>query len=268
VTTRSGVQCAGPATAAARALALRVQNRVGPALRSAGPRVAFGLEDSASGMRCTARSTRHYDSASIVKAAIVAALLVKVGSAHRSLSGTERAWARAAITRSDNAAASALWNRVGSAAGMRRFFARAGMSHTVPGSGGLWGLTQVTGSDELILLRDITRKGLLSAANRHYLQDLMASVVSWQRWGVPVGAPGKATVGNKNGWLPRATKGWRVHSIGWVRLPTTTYDLVLLSDGNASMTAGISRLNTVARAAHAALGTGRSAVAATLDSAG
>jgi hypothetical protein len=268
VTTRSGVRCSGPGTATARALALRVQNRVGAALRSTGPRVAFGLEDSASGTRCTVRSTQHYDSASIVKAAIVAAQLVKVRSAHRSLSGTERAWAGAAITRSDNAAASALWNRVGGAAGMRRFFARAGMSHTVPGAGGLWGLTQVTASDELILVRHITQKGLLSAADRHYLQNLMSSVVSYQRWGVPVGAPGTSVVGNKNGWLPRPTKGWRVHSIGWVRLPTTTYDLVLLSDGNASMTAGINRLNIVARAAHAALGTGRSAVAATLDSAG
>jgi beta-lactamase class A len=239
-----------------------VQNHVGPALRSAGPRVAVGVEDAASGIRCTARSTRRYDSASIIKVAIVAALLMEVRSAHRSLSAIERAQARAAITRSDNAAASTLWNRVGGAFGMRRFFARARMLQTVPGPDGIWGLTQVTAGDELMLLRVITRNGLLAAADRSYLQNLMASVVGSQRWGVPVGAPGKATVGNKNGWLSRATKGRRVHSIGWVRLGATTYDVVLLSDGNASTTAGVQRLNTVARAVHAALGTGREPVSA------
>ena len=265
VTIRHGVRCSGAATAHARALAVRVQNLVGPALASAGPRVAVAVADSATGVRCSARSTRRYDSASIVKAAIVAALLLKRRSARRSLSTTERALARAAITRSDNDAASTLWRRVGGAAGMRRFFARADMSRTIPGPGGYWGLTQVTAGDELLLLRVITRPGLLASQDRAYLQTLMVSVVPSQRWGVPVGAPRKARVGNKNGWLPRRTKGWRVHSIGFVRLATTTYDVALLSDGNATMAEGVRRLDIVARAVHAALGIARSRVAGTVD---
>ena len=131
------------------------------------------------------------------------------------------------------------------------------MKHTTPGSGGLWGLTQVTAGDELILLRRITRQGLLAKADRSYLQGLMASVERDQRWGVPTGAPSGARVGNKNGWLPRATRAWRVHSIGWVQLRTTTYDVVLLSDGNRSFDGGIDRLDRLARAVHLALGTGR-----------
>jgi beta-lactamase class A len=264
-TTRHGIRCTGPATAHARALAVRVQDLVGPALARVGPRVAVAVADSATGVRCSARSTRRYDSASIVKAAIVAALLLERRSAHRSLSTTERALARAAITRSDNGAASKLWRRVGGTAGIRRFFARAGMSRTIPGPGGYWGLTQVTAGDELILLRVITERGLLAARDRAYLQGLMASVVPSQRWGVPVGAPPKGDVGNKNGWLPRRTKGWRVHSIGFVRMPATTYDVVLLSDGNATMAAGVRRLDVVARAVHAALGIARSGVAGTQD---
>jgi len=258
-TTRNGVTCSGPSTRTARTLALRVQTDVGPALRaaSARARVAFAADDTASGIRCTAHSTVHFDSASIVKVAIVAALLDLRRSEHRTLSASERAWARAAITRSSNAAASVLWRVVGGAAGMRRFFARAGMTRTVPGPGGYWGLTQVTAGDELILLGHVTRHGLLASADRHYLQGLMTRVVLSQRWGVPVGAPSGASVGSKNGWLPRSTRAWRVHSIGWVELRTTTYDVVLLSDGNASLDAGIGRLDSVARAVHRALGRGR-----------
>jgi len=166
--------------------------------------------------------------------------------------------AHAAITRSDNAAASALWRAVGSTAGMRHFFARAHMTRTVPGSGGYWGLTQVTAGDELNLLRLITRSGLLVKADRQYLQGLMAHVIPEQRWGVPTGAPSGARAGNKNGWLLRTTKGWRVHSIGWVQQRTTTYDVVLLSDGSRSLDNGTDRLDTLARVVNAALGAGRS----------
>jgi hypothetical protein len=42
--------------------------------------------------------------------------------------------------------------------------------------------------------------------------------------------------------------------MGWIRLRTTTYDVVILSDGNRSLSGGIQRLDTVARTVHAALG--------------
>jgi hypothetical protein len=220
--------------------------------------VAFAAEDTLTGVHCTVRATRHYDSASVVKVSIVAALLVQRRAEGRSLTRSERSWARRAITRSDNAAASALYRAVGGAPAMRRFFARAGMTHTVPGSRGRWGLTQVTAGDQLTLLRHVTRRGLLARSDRHYLQGLMVSVVPSQRWGVPVGAPDGARVGTKDGWLHRPTRAWRVHSIGWVELHTTTYDVVLLSDGSASLRSGIRRLDAVARAVHLALGSGRS----------
>jgi beta-lactamase class A len=255
-TTRNGVSCSGPGTTPARALALRVQTKVGSALHDIDARVAFAAEDSATGLQCSFRATTHYDSASIVKAAIVSALLVQRHDGHRSLSRAERIWAHAAITRSDNNAASALWRTVGGVSGMRRFFARAGMKRTVPSV--YWGLTQVTAGDELLLLRRITRPGLLVAADRRYLQGLMASVIHEQRWGVPTGAPAGARVGNKNGWLLRSTRAWRVHSIGWVQLHTTTYDVVLLSDEDDTFDGGTDRLGTVARAVHLAFGAGRS----------
>ncbi|HYY12585.1 MAG TPA: serine hydrolase [Kineosporiaceae bacterium] len=251
-TTVGGVRCTGPATKAARATALRVQRALGPALRATRARTSVAVDDTATGVTCTASDGRTYDSASVVKVAIVAALLQARRAAGRPVSATERAEARRAITRSDNAAASALWRRVGGAAGMRRFFALAGMAHTVPGSSA-WGLTQVTAGDQLVLLRLVTGPGLLDPADRRTLRDLMAAVVKSQRWGVPVGAPASATVGVKNGWLHRRTHAWRVHSIGWVEQRTTTYRVVLLGDGWPSLTVGVRGLARLARAVHTAL---------------
>jgi hypothetical protein len=253
-TLREGVGCTGPDTVEARATAQLVQEQAGAALRAVGRDVAVGLQDTGTGIRCTTRSTRAYDSASVVKVAVVAALLVSARDAGRSLTAIETGWARAAVTRSDNEATSALWTRIGRGPGLRAFLGRAGMSNTVPGPGPRWGLTQITVEDELTLLRLVTRGGLLHPQDRVFLRELMTSVVPDQRWGVPVGAPRAAEVGNKNGWLARETRGWRVHSVGWVQDDDRTYDLVLLSDRNATFEVGVARLNRVARALHAALG--------------
>ena len=51
---------------------------------------------------------------------------------------------------------------------------------------------------------------MLSTASRDYALNLMAHVISSQRWGVPAGAPSSLTVHVKNGWLPLATHGWHV----------------------------------------------------------
>ncbi|MGI5253476.1 serine hydrolase [Actinacidiphila glaucinigra] len=44
------------------------------------------------------------------------------------------------ITQSDNNATTALWNELGRAK-VQAFLSAAGMTQTVPGSGGFWGLT-------------------------------------------------------------------------------------------------------------------------------
>ena len=250
---RRNVRCTGPGTPAARRRAALVQNRVGAAAAAAGAHVAAGVEDLRTGVRCSLRGTRRYDSASIVKVTIVATLLRKARAEGRALSSSERTRARASITRSDNAATTAMWRSIGRGAGMQRFLTAARMTRTVPGSGQYWGLTQVTADDELKLLAVLARDGVLTARERGFLLGLMRDVVSSQRWGVPAGAPAKASVANKNGWLPRATAGWRVHSIGQVSGGGRAYTLSLLSDHNSSWDAGITRLETLARAAHLAL---------------
>jgi len=252
-TVRGGVTCTFPRTAAASAQARRIQDVVGPAAVRAGRHVAVGVEDLVTGTRCSLRGARRFDSASIVKVAVVAAAVRDARLQRRSLTAQERAWSRAAITVSDNDATSALWRRIGAGAGLKRFLAAAGMRRTVPGDGPRWGLTRVTADDQLVLLRHVSTHGVLTKAERAYILGLMRSVTPSQRWGVPTGAPAGTTVGNKNGWLPRATAAWRVHSIGTATGPGRSYTAALLSDNDATFAAGIARMDALARAVHRAL---------------
>ena len=120
------------------------------------------------------------------------------------------------------------------------------MTRTTPGSGGLWGLTTTTAADQVILLRSIAYgSSVLSSTDRAYVRSLMGSVVDWQRWGVSGGVPAGVTVELKNGWLPRTTHGWRVHSIGHVRGEGRDYVLAVLSQDNATMEIGVRTLESV-----------------------
>jgi beta-lactamase class A len=246
-------QCSGPNTAEAHRREAALISRVNAAARAARARVAVAVHDYRTGITCSYASSRAYDSASVVKASILATLLLQAQDHHRSLTATERSWATASITRSDNAATDNLWNRIGGNKGLAAFLKRAGMTHTVPGSGGTWGLTRITAADETVLLRALARPGLLTAASRSYELGLMRKVISSQRWGVTTGAAPGTTAALKNGWLPRATAGWRVHSIGYVTGNGHDYVLAVLSDNNSTMSSGVTVVNSLSRAVNTAL---------------
>lgn len=55
----------------------------------------------------------------------------------------------------------------------------------------------------------------------------------------------------KNGWLSRATHGWRVHSLGGaVTGGGRDYSVAVLTHDNTTMASGISTIEAVARAVH------------------
>ena len=125
------------------------------------------------------------------------------------------------------------------------------MRQTVLGPGGYWGLTQVTAHDETLLLRLLlTANAVLTGNSRAYALRLMAQVISSQRWGVPAGAPRSVTVHVKNGWLPRATHGWRINSIGGFTWSKGWYSIVVLSMNNPTMSYGITTVEAIARVIH------------------
>ncbi|ROP55380.1 serine hydrolase [Streptomyces sp. PanSC9] len=203
---------------------------------------------------------RAYDTASIVKVDILAALLLKAQDAGRHLTAVERKLAEPMIRRSDNAAANALWRAIGRAPGLAAANKRLGLTETTGGSGTRWGLTKTTAGDQIRLLRAVfddagtakKGRGALDTQSRAYVRTLMNKVVPEQTWGVsafPGSAAGQAL---KNGWLQRNTTGlWDVNSIGQVTVKGHRYLVAALSNGSASMSDGVSLVERAVRDAAA-----------------
>ncbi|MFB6871038.1 serine hydrolase [Streptomyces sp. NPDC056323] len=231
-------------------LAAKLSKDITAALKDRKSTTAVALYDRTTKTNCTLRATTKYDSASVVKATVLATLLWDNKKHNRYLTQREINLSTAMITKSDNNATTSLWKQLG-VTKVKAFLKAAGMTHTVPGSGGYWGLTQITAQDELRLLTLLTAKNsVLSDSARAYELGLMRKVVSSQRWGTPAGAPSGVTVQVKNGWLPRATHGWRVHSIGAFTGKGHDYAITVLTQDNKTMNDGINTVQAVARAVH------------------
>ncbi|MFJ6987082.1 MULTISPECIES: serine hydrolase [unclassified Streptomyces] len=214
-----------------------------------GARVSLAVLDPASGERA-GFGAGSFDTASIVKVDILAALLLRAQDADRELTATERTYAAAMIRRSDNDAASALWKVIGEADGLDAANERLGLTGTEGGRDLLWGLTQTTAADQLTLLEQVFgTDSALDADSRAYLRKLMGSIVEGQRWGVSAAADGSAWA-LKNGWLPRTATGlWDVNSIGRVTSGGRELLVAVLSDRSVSQEKGIALVEAAAKAA-------------------
>lgn len=227
-------------------MAARLSRRIAGAL--AGRRSVVGLKatDPRLGLTCELNQGAHFDAASAIKATIISALLLKIGGPSH-LTARQRTLAWDMITRSDNDAATTLWDEVG-IAGMQRFLNRAGMTHTVLDDQA-WGLSLLTAQDEIKLLQLLSRPGrVLSKASRRYVLYLMAHVISSRRWGVSAGASSKVTVHLKNGWLPYPSKAdWHINSIGVFTGKNITYQIAVLTTDNPSMAYGVDTIKGAAK---------------------
>ncbi|MFF4801970.1 serine hydrolase [Streptomyces sp. NPDC001351] len=195
-----------------------------------------------------------FDTASIVKVDILAALLLQAQDAGRHLTASEKSYATTMIENSDNTAASELWRAIGEAEGLDAANERLGLTDTEGGDGMLWGLTQTTATDQLTLLQQVFGDdSKLSESSQTYLQGLMGRIEADQHWGVSAAADGSAWA-LKNGWLPRSTTGlWDVNSIGRVTVDGRDHLVAVLSKGNSTQAKGISLVESVAKAAVSAL---------------
>ncbi|WP_225831970.1 serine hydrolase [Streptomyces sp. NK08204] len=237
-------------TSAKAGLAAKLQKDITAALANRRGTVAVGVYDRVTKTTCTLRSTYSYDSASVVKVTVLATLLWDAKKHNRYLTDREVTLTRAMITQSDNSATTTLWKQLGLTK-IKGFLAAAGMTRTVPGANGYWGLTQINVTDEQKLLKLITaRNTVLSDNSRAYTLKLMSQVISSQRWGTPAGAPSTVTVHVKNGWLPRATHGWRVHSVGTFNGNGHDYMMTVLTWDNSTMDYGVNTIQAVAKVIH------------------
>lgn len=231
------------------ALAARLSQDIAAALKGRDGTVSVAVHDTRRGLRCRLGDTLAYDSASIAKVLILQAVLGRAEELGREPTRLETQRMKAMITRSDNTAATALWQGL-SRARLYTVLREAGAQDTILGHDRYWGLTRTTARDQLALLAAVSR--------RTEALNLMGQVVRDQAWGVTAGAPRTVKVHLKNGWLPRATHAWRVHSIGIARpaalaASATDYRIALLSHDNPSMRYGVRTLEGISLVVHRGL---------------
>ncbi len=238
-----------PTRDARRALALALA----PILAQRTGEFAVGVIDRTTGARASYDPSESFHTASIVKADVLAVLLLRHQQSNTPLSDDETSLAQEMIEDSDNDAATDLWTDVGAAYGMSLGNGTLGLAHTVPGANYYWGLTTTTVSDQLRLLEDLTSPSSpLHAAARSYELDLMEDVTQDQAWGVSAAATLGTSFAVKNGWLPDPEL-WVINSIGVVDHAGQQLLIAVLSDDQPSEEAGIAQVDAVARAAAVAV---------------
>ncbi|WP_338674767.1 serine hydrolase [Streptomyces sp. SCSIO 30461] len=232
-------------------LATKLASDIKAALTGRSSTAAVAVRDNTTNTTCGLRSGDRFDSASVVKVSVLTTLLWDAQKTGRSLTDREKELATAMITKSDNAATTTLWKQLG-VTKIQNFFTTAKMSRSIPGSGGYWGLTQISVGDQMLLMNLLAlRNNVLTDASRGYTLGLMYKVVPSQRWGVSAGAPAApARIQLKNGWLSRATHGWRVHSVGAFTSGGHSYTISVLTHDNSTMQYGVDTIQRVARAVH------------------
>ncbi|MFI9385655.1 serine hydrolase [Kutzneria sp. NPDC052558] len=208
------------------------------------------------GVSASFNADETYDTASIVKADILAVLLYQAQQQGSPLTNDEDAAATKMIEASDNDAATTLWDDVGSAAGMATANTAFGLKNTVPGADDYWGLTTTTVADQLTVMNVLTSsKSLLGPKARSYAANLMHQIEPDQVWGVSAAADAGTTPALKNGWLPVDSDNdlWAVNSIGQVSHGGHNYLVAYLSSSQPDEQTGIDQASSVCKAAVAAI---------------
>lgn len=228
-------------------------------LSSRSGEASVSVKDLKTGKSFTYNPSLRVATASIVKADILACLLIRAQAANRRLTSSEKALATKMIENSDNNAASALWNDIGRKAGMSAANKKLGLKQTTPGSGSTWGLTQTSAADQVRLMTALTSgSSKLTSASRSYELGLMSQVERDQRWGVSAAvsdADDITTLQLKNGWMPQTAYNnrWTINSIGHVKTADHDYLIGVISHKNASMSDGIATIQRLVKLAVSAL---------------
>ncbi|WP_239174007.1 serine hydrolase [Actinoplanes cyaneus] len=218
-------------------------------LTASSPEFSVAVKDLKTGQTYAYRGDEKYDTASIVKAQILACMLLKDQDAGRDPSSGEMTLAKPMIQLSDNNATTSLFTRIGGKSAVGKCNKRLGLSDTVVNTS--WGLTRTTVDDQITLLNEfVDTKGPLDADSRKTAFKLMNTVDAAQDWGVPAIAKSGETFTVKNGWDTRSADGglWAVNTIGRVtKGDDVDVSVAVLSHNNKSMQSGINLVEKVAK---------------------
>lgn len=212
-----------------------------------GGNAAIAVYDRTTGTAISVNASDEFQTASIVKVDMVAALMLQRQAADEALSAQEKAWAKAALTVSDNDAATSLYREIGGASGLQAANATLGLRETAPNSS--WGMTTTTVDDQIRLLDAISSAdGPLSAANRALFAGWMANVTADQQFGITAGADSAAEdVYVKVGWVDLDDQNglWATNSIGRIVEADHDWMIAVLSDHNESLGTGTSLIDGI-----------------------
>jgi hypothetical protein len=228
---------------------LELAKALAPVLLDHPSSLAVGVIDRTTGVRAVYNGSYQFRAASIIKTDILAGLLLKYQQSGSSFDAGQLTLADRMIEKSDDDAASELWNDAGGAVGVAGANILLGLRHTILNDGDLRDLTSTTVSDQLKLLTDLTSsRSPLTAASRSYELGLMRRAAADGTWGVPAAATAGTVSAVQNGWLA-APGHWVINSIGVIHYAGQQLLVTVLSDDQPTERAGIAQDEAAAVAA-------------------
>ena len=229
-----------------------------------GTRFTAAVHDHRTGCRYTLNGDLEITTASVIKAQVLAGVLLAAQASGRQLSPREFADVELMMHYSHNRPpTSRLYLQLGSAAGMEALDERFGIvdtSHTA-----WYGRTLSTAEDRTRLVEQLLiGGGPLSAESVQAAWEWMFGVSAAQSWGVTAGLPAGYEAALKNGFFPMSGAEWRLGTTGVVRDPNGgAYAMTVMTDNNPSESAGIALVEKITRHINSALTSGPSAERAT-----
>ncbi len=215
-----------------------------------GNRFTASVYDRRSGCWYDYRPDLRLTTASVLKAEIMAGILLRAQAQGRGLTAWEQSNIGPMIARSADPEANALWSSLGGIAGMEGVDRAFGLTQTDQNSP--WGITTTSARDRTSLMRQLLYGdgGPLGASYRSIARSYLLSVVDSQDWGITAGVPPRTQVPLKNGFFSSRCCRWRLNSSGAVEIGAG-YVVTILSDRWPNEASGIQGNEFVARAINA-----------------
>lgn len=222
--------------------------------RYPGRRITASVFDRRTGCAYDYRPELRLTTASVLKAEIMAGVLLRAQSQGRGLTQWERDRIGPMIRTSHDPSANALWTYLGGVEGMRQVDAAFGLTQTSQHP--RWGLTVSSARDRTRLMRLLLAGdgGPLTASYRSIARSYLLDVVPSQRWGITAGTRPGTPVPMKNGFFDSTCCRWRLGSSGVVEVPGGGYVATIMSDGWPNQATGVPAVEMVSRAVAARLG--------------
>jgi membrane peptidoglycan carboxypeptidase len=219
------------------------------------PDFAVSVVDRKTGRHYDYHGDRGYQTASVVKVELLAALLLRAQDKKHGLSSTDRARATKMIRASDNKAAKQIYDTIGGPEELRDACRRLGLDDTNPAP--TFGASTTTALDQTRMIAALTDAGSpLTKTSRDLMLQLMSSVNADQTWGVSAAAFAGEQTALKNGWLASSNEDnrWIINSTGRISSDKIDVAVSVLSHGHQDKQGGIDAVENVAALTRSYLG--------------